>query len=519
MTVSQELKSLKLTCFLLIAGLVLRIVLSGQFLLTPDEANYWQWSRYLDLSYQDHPPMIAWTIWLSTSLFGQHEWAVRLPTILGLTLAMVYMAKLAAKMFSWQTALHATLLNQGILLFNGAALVATPDGMLLPCWAGACYHGAQALKKNSMRQWLLTGLWFGIGMLSKYTMILFLPSLLLCILLIEPYRKRLFQPAPWLGLLVSLFVFCPVILWNMNNEWATFRHVLYMGGIDTGNFFTLRYVGDFLAEQAALLSPLVFLIIVAAWFFKAKKSRLPKADISYLLWMSLPTFLVFLLLSFHSRVYGNWTAAGYLCAIILIAAMYRPGHAGIKDGSNKIWILSLITAYLFTLPVLIQVVYPVLPVPVHLDRTARETVGWDTLGKAVRETVYKMPGQDRLFIFGIRYQIASELAFYVPGQPRTVSINHWNRPNVYDFWFDDTMLVGNNGVGVTRDPKYAKHLATVFDRFELDREVPIYRESPWRGREKVITYYIYRAYGFKGGQRWKPRNKEDIRATKKQTAD
>jgi len=511
MSVSHEWKALQYTWLLLAAGLTVRIVLSGHFLLSPDEANYWQWSRYLDLGYHDHPPMIAWSIWLSTRLFGQHEWAVRLPTILGLTLAMIYMAKLAAKMFSWRTALHVTLLNQGLLLFNGAALIATPDGMLLPCWAGACYHGAAALEKESRSQWLATGFWFGAGMLSKYTMGLFLPSLLLCVLMIKPYRGRLFSLSPWLGLLLALFIFSPVIAWNMHHEWATFRHVFYMGGIDTDSFFTLRYLGDFLAEQSALLSPPVFLLILAAWFFRTGSGRPLKADTGYLFWMSLPTFLVFLLLSLHSRVYGNWPAAGYLTAIVLIAALHSANY------SRKIWITTIIIAYLITVPILIQVVYPIVPVPVHLDRTARETVGWDVLGREVHNVVEAMPDAKKTFIFGIRYQLASEMAFYVPGQPRTVSINRWNRPNVYDFWFDDAMLLGSNGVGVVRDARYAEQLATVFDRIELDREVPVYRESPWRGREKVAVYFIYRAYGFRGGLRWHPGSSDDIRATKEQT--
>jgi len=518
MGISKEWKALNWTWFLLLAGLVIRIALSGQFLLAPDETNYWQWSRYLDLGYQDHPPMIAWTIWLSTLLFGQNEMAVRLPTILGVTVAMLYMAKLAGRMFSQHTAFHVTLLNQGILLFNGAALIATPDGMLLPCWAGACYHASRALEKNQARQWLLTGLWFGCGMLSKYTMLLFLPSLLLCILFIRPYRKRLFQAPPWLGLLSGLLVFTPVILWNRNNEWATFRHVLYMGGIDAGGFFTLRYIVDFLVEQTALLSPLVFLVILAAWLSGAGKPYLVSPNISFLIWTSLPTFLVFLFLSFHSRVYGNWPAAGYLTAVVLITALYNTKRLKSKVTSNRIWPISVLTAYLITVPVLLQVVYPVIPLPVKLDRTARETIGWDTLGQTVHETMRTMTDPKNTFIFGIRYQIASELAFYVPGQPRTVAINRWTRPNVYDYWFDDPMLINRDGIGITEHAEYIKLLEMVFDRVELDREVPIFRNSPWRGSEKVTTFYIYRAYGFKGGQRWKPRDNEDIRATKKQTA-
>lgn len=512
---------LRAAWLVLLLGLAVRLVLSARFNLVPDETSYWQWSRYLALGYQDHPPMIAWTIWLSTHLFGQNEFAVRLPSVLGLTLATFYITLMAARWFSGRVAFHVAVLSQGILLFNGTALIATPDGLLLPCWAGACYHAGQALKGNRFRQWLFTGIWFGLGLLSKYTIVLFLPSLLLCVIFIKSYRRRLFQAAPWLGLLLSFIIFIPVIIWNSNNEWATFRHVLYMGGIDVRSFFTWKYILDFLLVETALLSPVVMLLIVAAWL-TGWRGRGPRTDdVSYLVWTSLTTFLVFLLLSFHSRVYGNWPTPAYLTAIVLIAALYSPGR--LDPGrwpslTNRVWLLAVFTAYLMTVPVLVQVIVPVLPISVKLDRTARETIGWNRLGRVVHQVFGTMPRPDHTFIFGLRYQIASELAFYVPGQPRTVAINRWGRPNVYDFWFDDSILRGQDGVGVTKSRDSLRQLRQVFARVELALELPVYRDSPLRGLEKVETFYIYRAYDFKGGQRWRPRIRNDIRATKQRAA-
>ena len=46
--------------------------------LTVDEAQYWHWSQNLDFGYFTKPPFIAWTIGLSTKIFGNEEWAVRL---------------------------------------------------------------------------------------------------------------------------------------------------------------------------------------------------------------------------------------------------------------------------------------------------------------------------------------------------------------------------------------------------------------------------------------------------------
>ena len=43
-----------------------------------DEAQYWAWSRHFEFGYFSKPPMIAWVIALTTGLFGNAEWVVRL---------------------------------------------------------------------------------------------------------------------------------------------------------------------------------------------------------------------------------------------------------------------------------------------------------------------------------------------------------------------------------------------------------------------------------------------------------
>ena len=82
------------------------------------------------------------------------------------------------------------------------------------------------------------------------------------------------------------------------------------------------------------------------------------------------------------RIYGNWPAPVYLSALVLIAALFsrRAGDDGHLTG---VWKAALVTAAAITLPVIVQVVYPVLPLPLRLDRTARECAGWDQLGARV----------------------------------------------------------------------------------------------------------------------------------------
>ena len=61
--------------------LVARVVLQGLLLpteLSGDEAQYWDWSRQLQLSYYTKGPGVALIIALFTDIFGDNELAVRL---------------------------------------------------------------------------------------------------------------------------------------------------------------------------------------------------------------------------------------------------------------------------------------------------------------------------------------------------------------------------------------------------------------------------------------------------------
>jgi len=509
---TKEWNCLVATWLLILGGMILRLVVGAHFLLVPDEANYWQWSRHLALGYHDHPPMIAWTIWLATRLLGQTELAVRLPTIFGLTLTSVYLARLSARWFSCRLAFHVVLVLQVLLLYNGAALIATPDGLLIPCWAAATYHAAMALSERSPGQWLATGIWFGLGMLSKYTMALFLPSLLFTMLAHPDHRRQLASPWPWLGLVLAGLLFSPVLVWNSHNHWATFRHVLYQGGVDSPSLLTFRFLGEFFGTQFLLLSPLIFLMLLFAWLPDGLH-RLRKTDAAFLRIMSITGFTVFLLLSLHVRIYGNWPAPCYLTGLILVAALYSPGGPGRGRRRTRLWTAAVSMALVMSGLVMIQVVYPLLPLPISLDRTARETTGWKELARIVDREKAAMPRPGRTFVFGLRYQQASELAFYMDGQPETVSINRWTRPNVYDYWFSDQELLGWDAVGVYEWQGMADLLAPLFDRMDPPRTIRLYRRSPWLGPQEVQTLYLVRGYGFKGGLRWQPRTAGDIRAT------
>ena len=519
MVTNKEKKHLAIAWGTVGLGFVIRAVYAQGFLLVPDETNYWQWSRYLAWGYHDQAPLIAWTIHLATRLLGHTELAVRLPSLVSMTVVSTYILLAAKRWFNAQVALQAVLVCQTILLFNIGGLLATADGLQGAAWAAAGYHAARAFEDNGWTQWLLGGTCFGLGLLSKYTMVLFLPCLLLFALLTASHRRRMLQVKPYAACLIGLGFFTPVVLWNAANNWNSLRHVAHLGGADQSFALHWNFLGDYLASQAALLTPLVFVLVVMAWVRILRGGHGNPWICRFLFFISFPVIAGFALLSLHSRVYGNWPGAGYVAMPILMAAFWGQGAlAGNGGKKRRLWLWTLWTSFILTLTVLIHVIWPVLPIPSRADRAAGETVGWDQLGRQAGRMHQNMEAQGPAFIFGLKYQIASELAFYTPGKPRTVAINRWNRPNVYDYWWRDEDLLGQNAVGVLTDGDARTRLLEVFEKVDPPQPYAVFRPNIWEKRQSpeklkpVHRFYLYRCYGFKGGLRWIPPTASDVRS-------
>ena len=165
---------------------------------------------------------------------------------------------------------------------------------------------------------------------------------------------------------------------------------------------------------------------------------------------------------------------------------------------------------------MLHVVWPIIPVSVKLDRIAKETLGWQTLARQIDELQQSMPNPQKTFIFSQSYQIASELAFYIPDHPRTVSINRWRRPNAYEYWWQDNDLKGWDAVGIcTARSRNTHRLKQIFTRVMPPERIEIKRTSLLgmdRSKDPPVSeYYLYRAFGFKGGIPWQPPERGDVR--------
>src|SRR5262249_41713826 len=101
------------------------------------------------------------------------------------------------------------------------------------------------------RWWLLAGLFAGLSLLSKFTAVMFLPAVVAFPLVPDWRRRWLTSPYPYLAALIAILVFSPVLIWNAQHDWASFRFQLVRATANYG--VTLRTLGDYLGLQFGLV--------------------------------------------------------------------------------------------------------------------------------------------------------------------------------------------------------------------------------------------------------------------------
>ncbi len=427
--------------------------------LSPDEAQYWTWSQHLDWGYYSKPPGIAWQIWLTTSLLGDTLFGVRAGAlVVGFALPCVIYklarrVDLSEKQAFW-SALALAFSPLGVYL----SLVATTDG-------GAIVFLALAVA-FAPRFWL-SGSFIFLGALFKWTAFVFWPLAALSLFFMPSHRRWSLLG----GMCLSLLALLPSLYWNIGHEWATFKHVggAVSGGA-SGNFF------DFLGAQVALLSPIFFALLILSFFYLKRRELMFCAAFP-------AAALIYLIASWFTKMQPNWAAYLYPPGMVLIGWFAYPRqrvwlHVGI-------WVAVAMSAGAF-----LAASWPGVPYKLNPFRHER---GWEELTPLLREVGYN-PESD--FLFGDKYQVASILSFYGPGQHRAYFLNvSGSRKNQFSYWSEPEK--GQTGYFVVLERSsdtswyrshYEERLAPYFERIDFIGAYPLMGGEKWAYLFECVDY-------------------------------
>jgi membrane-associated phospholipid phosphatase len=406
--------------YLLIAVLfVVRLVYqaSNKIDLTEDEAYQWVWSKHPALSYFSKPLMIAMTQLAGTTLWGDTEFGVRFfaPVIAAILSVLVlrFMAREAGAKAGFFLVL---ILTATPLTAVGATLM-TIDPLSVLFWTAAMIVGWRAVQeKGTTAQWIWVGVWSGCGLLSKYTNLLQLIAWPIIFAYWPQARRHLRRPGPWLALGVIALATLPVIIWNQQHDWITAKHVAEGGGLDKGFSLTLKYFFEWIGAEWALLNPVFS--VGAVWAAVAAMGALKRDPLRMFLFaMGAPILILYLPLSFHSRIQPNWIAPAVVPWFCLMVVYWTRRRAD----SPKLVRRALAGGLAFGLPLVVllhdtNIMSKIAgrPLPAKVD-PLRRTRGWEEMAQVVgpewRALRERSPGA---FIIGDHYGTTGLLSFYLP---------------------------------------------------------------------------------------------------------
>ena len=308
--------SRKLSLLVILAVTAYRIILLGFDTtdLFVDEAQYWLWAQHLDFGYYSKPPMIAWVIWLFTSLFGSDDifWIRLAGPVLHMAAALV-MIPAAQRLTGdkeagyWAGATYVTL--PGIAL---SSVLFSTDTVLLPFFALAVLAYSHLIEKKSLAWAIVMGIAIGGGMLSKYAMI-YLP--------LTAALAAIFLPATRIALRDTLAVaasaiavMAPNVWWNAANGGATLRHTSENAHWNGLNFHGGKAL-EFLGAQFGVVGPVIFAAMIFAMVSLLRGRGTTREK--HLALLSWPIILLIVGQALMSRAYANWAATAYVAGIML----------------------------------------------------------------------------------------------------------------------------------------------------------------------------------------------------------
>ena len=471
---------------LIAAGLVLLIVVRAIVAaVTPlafDEAYYWQWSKNLAWGYYDHPPLIAFAIRAGTAIFGDTSLGVRFVPLLLSIVATVAVWRAGAILLKDE---HAGALSA--LVFNAMPmigvemLIATPDAPGIAAAAVLFWVLAKLVETGDGRWWIAAGVTVGIGLLSKYTSLFLGLGMLAWLLAAKAQRHWLLSFWPYLGGVIALLMFVPVILWNAEHDWVSFR--LQFGRVGSGGL-TLRFLGEFLAGQLGLASPFLAILGVAGLVSIA---RAPSADRVLIAALVAPAIAFFLWQSLSSRVQGNWPSFLYPAfAVAAVAAIMSPALQQwrvLRLSSRAAMPLALV----MTMVIYAQAVWGIIPVREPISRML--AVGIERVANDI-ETLRAQNNANA--IVTTSYELRGWLSFYLPSRPPVIQVNEryrWlNEPSPDPSLFQGPLLY----VTQIRNDQ-SEVLAKRFREVE-----PLAHIGRYRNGATFDEYMVYRLDGLAG---------------------
>ena len=460
-----------------------------------DEAYYWGWAQLPDWGYYSKPPVVAWLIYITTALFGDEVFAVRLGSAILYPLTSVVIYFLGLKLFAFSARKYLIALA-GALVFISIPVVAfgswfiTTDAPLLFFWSLSILFYVRALDSNRWSDWLGLGVFTGMGLLSKYTMVFFVPCVLFHLFIARQLLQQLRNPRLYVAALLAGLIFLPNIWWNFQHHFSSYRHTAEISQLDK-QLINPAHFGEFFAAQFGVFGLLLFAGLVAALL--RLRSLLNNPPLALLISFSLVPVALFCVLAFTSRAFANWAAFAYVAAALFIAGWW------LQQGREK-WLLAGVAANVLLIALLSHWQWFAGSLGLELSKKTDpyfRVKAWQSLADAIAPEFARYP-QARLL--GVNRDMLAEMSFYIGRNHQNARFPLIYNPgksisNHYELVADLANHPRGQFLWVSSQPE-AELLPSIFTKAQLlaQVKVPVYASLDRKA-------YVWLLEDFHGGNR------------------
>jgi hypothetical protein len=361
------------------AVLVVHLLTGGRYGFHRDELATLDDARHLAWGYVAYPPVTPFFGWLSLKSFGTSLTGFRFFAAVSVSVGVV-LTGLMARELGGKTGAQALAAAAAIPFALGAGSLMQYVSFDYLAWVACSYFLVMLCKSRDPQWWLAIGGCIGFGMLTKYTMLVCAFAIALAVLCTD-LRPNLRSKWLWLGVGVSLLVFLPNIIWQIQNHFVSLDFLRHIHERDV----RIGRTKNFLPDQLKLTLCTFPLAILGLVFYFASKSGRPFHAVGYL-------YVIPLIIFFASKGRGYYLAPAY-------PVLYAGGAvygAGLITKLRPVWRISLscLAWVSVGITILLAEAYfvPVAPVQSAWARQAvkvnddfREEIGWPELVNTVAQ--------------------------------------------------------------------------------------------------------------------------------------
>jgi 4-amino-4-deoxy-L-arabinose transferase-like glycosyltransferase len=280
-------------------------------------------------------------------------------------------------------------------------------------WVLIAYLMLRLINTENPRWWLAIGAVIGLGMMTKFNMAFYVTGIVGGVLLTR-LRRHLRSPWLWGGVALSLLVFLPHLIWQVQHN---FIAIEYLSSIHARDVRIGRTSGYIWEQLLICVNPLMIPVWAAGlYFYFFKPAGRPYRILG---WMFLIPYLVLLFAQGRSYYMG-----GAYPMLLAAGALVWDGWLAGMPATKARWLWAAMGAAMLVGAVIAGVLF--LPIPpvnsaawdvvVSVHDIFIEEIGWEEETALVAEIYHNLPPEDQLTagILATNYGVAGALSLYGP---------------------------------------------------------------------------------------------------------